>query len=532
MSESLRAGALVTFFRWVKKQAELNAGAALLEGHAPPRAPDRNTRALTGPASCGSARPRSCDEWDEERDPEQLDLLYTPRCAEPSSSATRRALLPVRPRPFADECLPSWIARLAAANGLTLGEFTTHVGFQPTGLVHGRTCWDWLGCTEARCDPRLHALASSTGVGVRHVAALTLSEVHRRLTREWHAGPRAPAPGAGADDELGLGTADGHRRHAFVTRTQVRSPRPAGRPAAARLAYAYCPACLGADEVPYFRRAWSLAYVAACPVHGVLLRDECARCGMPAAVAPAGGARARPALSRVTHCAECGTRRSDALPASAGPDLTEAAAEAVATARRGWGVVDGNVVSSARYFARLHAVLDAVTLAGLGRSAGLDADTWSFVQATESVPGLVESNAPAWFSELAPQERAPFLAATWAASHIRTRELEAARLGARNVHEARLTSGGMPHSGAPAERPAPDRAAGDRGALVLDRGEERGDPTQRLLLFRAAERRLLAEYEDRLSKEPGDLPAGYSARDLALTYVECRIDGRRLLLLP
>lgn len=43
----------------------------------------------------------------------------------------------------------------------------------------------------------------------------------------------------------------------------------------------YCPRCLDADDVPFYRRTWRLAFVTACCVHGTLLKDTCPNCSSP-----------------------------------------------------------------------------------------------------------------------------------------------------------------------------------------------------------------------------------------------------------
>lgn len=41
----------------------------------------------------------------------------------------------------------------------------------------------------------------------------------------------------------------------------------------------FCPTCLREDEVPYFRRSWTLATRVSCFRHGCRLRDRCPSCG-------------------------------------------------------------------------------------------------------------------------------------------------------------------------------------------------------------------------------------------------------------
>lgn len=43
----------------------------------------------------------------------------------------------------------------------------------------------------------------------------------------------------------------------------------------------YCPICLQDSETAYYRRPWRLAFVTACTMHGIALRDTCWQCGIP-----------------------------------------------------------------------------------------------------------------------------------------------------------------------------------------------------------------------------------------------------------
>lgn len=43
----------------------------------------------------------------------------------------------------------------------------------------------------------------------------------------------------------------------------------------------FCPLCLTQDAIPYFRRAWRMAWHVGCPLHGVLLIDACPACHAP-----------------------------------------------------------------------------------------------------------------------------------------------------------------------------------------------------------------------------------------------------------
>lgn len=61
----------------------------------------------------------------------------------------------------------------------------------------------------------------------------------------------------------------------------------------------FCPSCLREDEVPYFRRSWTLATRVSCFRHGCRLRDRCPSCGQ--SLAPFRQARLVPQQ----YCAFC-----------------------------------------------------------------------------------------------------------------------------------------------------------------------------------------------------------------------------------
>ena len=41
----------------------------------------------------------------------------------------------------------------------------------------------------------------------------------------------------------------------------------------------FCPACLRADRIPYFRRRWRVAFYTVCLEHECYLEDRCPKCG-------------------------------------------------------------------------------------------------------------------------------------------------------------------------------------------------------------------------------------------------------------
>jgi hypothetical protein len=76
-------------------------------------------------------------------------------------------------------------------------------------------------------------------------------------------------------------------------------PQDAGTSTAQSCWLQFCPTCLREDEVPYFRRSWTLATRVSCFHHGCRFRDRCPSCGQ--GIAPLRQARLVPQQ----YCAFC-----------------------------------------------------------------------------------------------------------------------------------------------------------------------------------------------------------------------------------
>jgi hypothetical protein len=97
-------------------------------------------------------------------------------------------------------------------------------------------------------------------------------------------------------------------------------PQDAGTSTALSCWLQFCPTCLREDEVPYFRRSWTLATRVSCFRHGCRLRDHCPSCGL--GLAPFRQARLLPQqycafcdapLAKLTGPASPGARRLERL---------------------------------------------------------------------------------------------------------------------------------------------------------------------------------------------------------------------------
>lgn len=125
----------------------------------------------------------------------------------------------------------------------------------------------------------------------------------------------------------------------------------------------YCPACLASDSVPYFRRAWRLSFVTACPHHGLELLDACPECSAPLAphrvdIGPNGFI---PGPNRIVYCPACGHDLRKAAPSDAKPLLVDWTSRLLAASRDGyigWGSRED--VHSVLFFNGLRMLVTAI----------------------------------------------------------------------------------------------------------------------------------------------------------------------------
>lgn len=138
---------------------------------------------------------------------------------------------PVSVDPLRDELLSSWLHRLALVNGVAPRSFANVLGLGD-GMWSSR-----LDLVLPRHVARL--LSDHTGLAIKKLSAMRMS--------------------GGAMAPLLLPLRDNAHRNRSTWMQ-------------------YCPQCLAADEVSYFRRQWRLASRVSCFVHGCGLRDRCPAC--------------------------------------------------------------------------------------------------------------------------------------------------------------------------------------------------------------------------------------------------------------
>lgn len=164
---------------------------------------------------------------------------------------------PVEVRPAPGELLSSWLHRVAHANGVPPRYFGAVLG------VDGET---WSAQLDRHLpDTVRRLLLDHTSICPEEIDGLSVA--HCPLS---------------------------------TLRLRLRTrPQDVGTSAALSCWLQFCPTCLREDELPYFRRSWTLATRVSCFRHGCRLRDCCPSCGQ--GLAPFRQARLVPQQ----YCAFC-----------------------------------------------------------------------------------------------------------------------------------------------------------------------------------------------------------------------------------
>lgn len=157
-----------------------------------------------------------------------------------------RQLWPIRYKPQPDELLSCWLIRLAHGHGLKVQTFSN--------LLFGNRRQVWNRDVD-RLGPSwlIEELSHRTGTPMSAAEATCLRAYEGVLFQSFKLSGSLPWI-------LTIG---------MYHRT--------------RSAYGqqFCPLCLRADEVPYYRRSWRLAFMTVCPDHEVMLHDRCPQCESP-----------------------------------------------------------------------------------------------------------------------------------------------------------------------------------------------------------------------------------------------------------
>lgn len=167
-----------------------------------------------------------------------------------NESANFITVVPLRPRPFPDETLSSWLMRLAAANGLSINDFSKLALNMSNSSMFGV-----LDCIE---KPNvLDLLAKVSCIPTEFL------RVHTFYDTIWE------IPGVVAV-EKGLVYGE------FSFGSKLSHPRGVRRNGAFRA----CLECWKEDNSPYIRMAWRQSFTTVCPKHKIVLSAGCKKCGI------------------------------------------------------------------------------------------------------------------------------------------------------------------------------------------------------------------------------------------------------------
>ncbi|MCH8618029.1 TniQ family protein [Undibacterium sp. TS12] len=178
----------------------------------------------------------------------------------------------IRPKPFDDELLSSWMVRIAWHNVEKLESLCSKLWGTRSQILNAdidRTAL--LG--------RYEIIADKCGVSHDRAWQTTLAAYKGILFDD------IPTLGA-AHWVMPLG---GRKRHRFLYGLQC------------------CPACLREDAEPYYRRQWRLAFITVCLKHHQVLIDRCDCCGSPLSFHESDfGSYRIPDTLNMTICHRCG----------------------------------------------------------------------------------------------------------------------------------------------------------------------------------------------------------------------------------
>jgi len=195
------------------------------------------------------------------------------RAAERSEAARRSyiAVLPVHPQPRPGEILSSWMVRLALANGYPVHTFYAKV------MQCALPIWN-RDIDRHPPAALLELLSAQTLQPVSVLRSLTLLDYEGLI---YETLPMV-----------------GNVRMVLPLGIYHRTRRRAGMQ--------YCPACLGEDALPYFRKRWRLAFHVICERHGCVMHERCPNCRSSVAYHRHGiGRRKDVPLQPLRHCHQC-----------------------------------------------------------------------------------------------------------------------------------------------------------------------------------------------------------------------------------
>ncbi len=179
----------------------------------------------------------------------------------------------------------------------------------------------------------------------------------------------------------------------------------------------FCPACLQADDTPYFRLPWRFAWHTGCVVHKTTLLDRCGACA--AAVTPH---RLSAYAAHAAVCATCLKNLQKAEPEPCPPAVLAFQQAADQVALKGFGDCYGETWNAATWFATADFLASLIRRANRSPTQGL---TYLLRSNGVVVPRHIPPIPGTRIERLRVEDRQDLLAGVWRLLNLDAKQLRA-----------------------------------------------------------------------------------------------------------
>lgn len=181
-------------------------------------------------------------------------------------------ILPAHPHPIEGELFSSWFTRLAFDNVSKVHSFAVEI----FGQSYGQSFWS----RDVDCfidSNHLSQIVNRTGIVEDEIFKTTIKSYEGILFSQLNLGFNKWI--------LPCGIYHRTRKSNWLV---------------------FCPLCLGADQIPYFRKCWRLSFFVVCPIHHIHMLDSCPICRKPINFFRQElGKRSKYYVNSITDCAYC-----------------------------------------------------------------------------------------------------------------------------------------------------------------------------------------------------------------------------------
>ena len=181
-------------------------------------------------------------------------------------------ILPAYPHPLDGELFSSWFARLAFDNVSKVHSFAIEI----FGQQYGHSFWT----RDIDCfidQNRSSQISYRTGINESEIFQTTIRSYEGVLFTQLNSGFNRWI--------LPCGIYHRTRKSNWLV---------------------FCPLCLAADQVPYFRKSWRLSLFTVCPTHQIYMLESCPKCSQPINFFRQElGERSKYFVNAITDCAYC-----------------------------------------------------------------------------------------------------------------------------------------------------------------------------------------------------------------------------------